>query len=117
MILKEEYEIAERDQWRADIEAIKSVPSADRPRPIEPTITVDLESGVVPISACEPKAPKTIVYIDRRKGKWIDIPYVPSHTKYMCSECGNTIYTNSDYIKEHKFCFSCGSHMLGGESK
>lgn len=28
----EEYEIAERDQWRADIEAIKSVPSADRPR-------------------------------------------------------------------------------------
>ena len=28
----EDYEIAERDQWRADIEAIKSVPSADRPR-------------------------------------------------------------------------------------
>ena len=28
----EEYEIAERDQWRADVEAIKSVPSADRPR-------------------------------------------------------------------------------------
>lgn len=27
-----EDEIAERDQWRADIEAIKSVPSADRPR-------------------------------------------------------------------------------------
>lgn len=92
-------------------------PTTKAPRPIEPTITVDLESGVVPISACEPKAPKTIVYIDRRKGKWIDIPYVPSHTKYMCSECGNTIYTNSDYIKEHKFCFSCGSHMLGGESK
>ena len=28
----EDYEIAERDQWRADIEAIKSVPSAERPR-------------------------------------------------------------------------------------
>ena len=28
----EEYEIAERSQWRADIEAIESVPSADRPR-------------------------------------------------------------------------------------
>ena len=27
----EEYEIAERSQWRADVEAIKSVPSADRP--------------------------------------------------------------------------------------
>lgn len=28
----EEYEIAERNQWREDVEAIKSVPSADRPR-------------------------------------------------------------------------------------
>ena len=28
----EDYEIAERDQWREDVEAIKSVPSADRPR-------------------------------------------------------------------------------------
>lgn len=28
----EEYEIAERNQWRADVEAIKSVPSADRPK-------------------------------------------------------------------------------------
>ena len=28
----EEGEIAERNQWRADIEAIKSVPSADRPQ-------------------------------------------------------------------------------------
>ena len=28
----EDYEIAERDQWRTDIKAIKSVPSADRPR-------------------------------------------------------------------------------------
>lgn len=28
----EDYEIAERDQWRTDIEAIKSVPSADRPK-------------------------------------------------------------------------------------
>lgn len=28
----EEYEIAERNQWREDVEAIKSVPSADRPK-------------------------------------------------------------------------------------
>ena len=28
----EDYEIAERSQWRDDVEAIKSVPSADRPR-------------------------------------------------------------------------------------
>lgn len=28
----DDYEIAERNQWRDDVEAIKSVPSADRPR-------------------------------------------------------------------------------------
>lgn len=28
----EEYEIAEHNQWREDVEAIKSVPSADRPK-------------------------------------------------------------------------------------
>ena len=50
---------------------------------------------------------------DRPKGKWIDIPYIPSHTKYMCSECGKAIYTNSEYIKEQKFCFSCGADMRG----
>lgn len=34
-------------------------------RPIDLTIKVDLESGVVPRSACEPRGPKTIIYADR----------------------------------------------------
>lgn len=65
----EDYEIAERSQWRADIEAIKSVPSADRPRPIDTTCAVDLESGVVPRSACEPRGAKTIVYENNERSK------------------------------------------------
>lgn len=65
---------------------------------------------VVPVSVI-----KRLPSAQPKHGKWIDIPYVPSHTKYMCSECGKTIYTNSDYIKEHKFCFSCGADMRGNE--
>ena len=77
----EEYEIAERSQWRADVEAIKSVPSADTPRPIDPTIKVDLESGVVPRSACEPKEPKTIIYADRPTDEFDGM--ILSTDKYM----------------------------------
>ena len=40
-------------------------------------------------------------------GEWIKIE---CHT-YRCSQCGKTIITNSDYIKEHKFCFGCGAKL------
>lgn len=59
------------------------------------------------------KVPKIVVHVDRPKGHWIDMPYTPSHTKYICSECGKAIHTNSEYIKEQKFCFSCGAYMEG----
>lgn len=42
-------------------------------------------------------------------GEWIKIEY---HA-YRCSECGKSIITNCDYIKEHKFCFRCGAKMDG----
>lgn len=59
---------------------------------------------------------KALPPVQPKHGKWIDMPYGPSHTKYMCSECGKTIYTNSEYIKEHKFCFSCGADMRCSEN-
>lgn len=114
----EDYEIAERDQWRTDIEAIKSVPSADRPRHIDPTITVDLESGVVPISACEPKAPKTIVYADRvyaerPRGRWHYSDGKPATIGQsfgvICDQCG----TESEYCTN--FCGECGADMRGDD--
>ena len=112
----EEYEIAERNQWRADIEAIKSVPSADRPRPIDPTCAVDLESGVVPTSACEPKAPKTIIYAgriyaDRPRGRWHYSDGKPATIGQsfgvICDQCG----TESEYCTN--FCGECGADMRG----
>lgn len=42
-------------------------------------------------------------------GVWIKIE---DHT-YRCSECGKSIITNCDYIREHKFCFRCGAKMDG----
>ena len=109
----EEGEIAERNQWRADIEAIKSVPSADRPRPIDPTYVFDPESGVVPLSACEPKGPKTIIYADRPRGEWIDTGKDKEHLHplsarwYRCSVCG--LETNA----KTNYCFDCGADMRG----
>ena len=82
-------------------EAVDTLPTMDRPRPIDPTITVDLENGVVPISACEPKGPKTIVYVDRRKGEWFGD---------KCSICGAE---RAWYGDTPDFCPDCGADMRG----
>ena len=46
-----------------------------------------------------------------RRGHWIDEFYVPSHTVYTCSECGQYAYTNSVAIKKYCFCSYCGADM------
>ena len=85
--------------------------SADRPRPIDPTIEVDLESGVVPISACEPKGPKTIIYADRPRGRWHYSDGKPATIGQsfgvICDQCG----AESEYCTN--FCGECGSDMRG----
>lgn len=100
------------------IEALKSesIFTADRPRPIDPTIEVDIESGVVPISACEPKAPKTIIYADRvyaerPRGRWHYSNGKPATIGQsfgvICDQCG----TESEYCTN--FCGECGANMKG----
>ena len=93
-------------------------PTTKAPRPIEPTITVDLESGVVPISACEPKAPKTIVYADRvyaerPRGRWHYSDGKPATIGQsfgvICDQCG----TESEYCTN--FCGECGADMRGDD--
>jgi hypothetical protein len=46
---------------------------------------------------------------ERKTGRWIT--KLENHT-YECSECGNGIITNKEYLKKHKFCFCCGAKML-----
>lgn len=82
----EEYEIAERDQWRADIEAIKSVPSADRPR----GEWVDMNGNPVPLD--EDGAPTNSCW---------------------CSECGEWLVASDEYSTRGNFCPNCGADMRG----
>ena len=110
------------------IEALEETPRHSRPRPIDPTIEVDLESGVVPISACDPKGPKTIVYVDRREGKWIEINN-GADTTCECSECHHRDYIPNvkteqnkyecmdRYWFERNFCPNCGADMRGEENE
>lgn len=44
---------------------------------------------------------------ERPNGEWI----LSGENTYTCSVCGKTIITNKDYIKEHKWCFGCGTKM------
>ena len=89
------------------IDALKNMPTMDRPRPIDPTIRVDLESGVVPISACEPKGPKTIIYADRPKGEW---KCMSDCGVTECDQCGWSI---EEYVGDYNFCPNCGADMRG----
>lgn len=113
------------------INAIEALPSAEAPRPIDPTIEVDLESGVIPISACEPKGPKTIIYADRPRGEWIESReqnilmakrIEKGETWRVCSNCGTGFMIGAQLEEQkcygerfHNFCPRCGADMRGGE--
>lgn len=56
----------------------------------------------------------------RMKGRWIYGESEEGHDGYFCSQCGNFvpwIYKefDIDFIKEFKFCPSCGADMRGEE--
>ncbi len=87
-------------------------------RAIDPTITVDLESGVVPISACEPKEPKTIIYADRPKGHWKMYGIYDSKGRrtgehaIICDRCLMKEIIRFGQSK-WDFCPNCGADMRG----
>lgn len=58
----------------------------------------------------------------RMKGRWIYGESEEGHDGYFCSQCGNFvpwIYKefDIDFIKEFKFCPSCGADMRGEEDE
>ena len=89
----EEYEIAERNQWRADIEAIESVPSADRPRGgwIEETSWKYKKGG-------RNSDMKEILGTE-----WMTM------MRQRCSECNKVTMVDGSIL--YKYCPHCGSEM------
>lgn len=85
-------------------------PKMEQPRPIDPTVEVDLTSGVVPRSALNgvTNPPKVTIYTDRPKGHWIWYEVRGQMLPY-CSECGGGL----DVIYEYNFCPDCGADMRG----
>ena len=57
-----------------------------------------------------------------RRGRWIYGESEEGHDGYFCSQCGNFvpwIYKefDIDFIKEFKFCPSCGADMRGEDDE
>ena len=117
----EEYEIAERNQWREDIEAIKSVPSAeavpqseqykkgfeDAKRAFLVEYARESENMRKRIAQLEVmlNAQKAIS-ADRPQGEWNDIGGV---IRWGCSLC------HYAYDQKFNFCPHCGAVMRGGD--
>ena len=82
----------------------------EQPRPINPTVEVDLASGSVPRSALNrvTNPPKVTIHVNRPKGHWIWYEVRGQMLPY-CSECGNGL----DVIYEYNFCPDCGADMRG----
>ena len=56
---------------------------------------------------------------ERKRGKWIPtherLPFShPDSITYVCSECGNKIYTVWGFPHPTDFCCVCGADMRGG---
>ena len=116
-------EIAERNQWRMDVAAIKAVPSAQQERLTDD----DFETIRIHLNACKEKlcnqrrwkeAEEYQRIIDRfmafastqperKKGRWINrslnVLY-PEWERYTCSVCGK----HSD---SYDYCPNCGADM------
>lgn len=88
-------------------------PKIEQPRPIDPTVEVDLASGLVPRSALNrvENPPKVIIHTDRPKGHWVWYEVRGQMLPY-CSECGNGL----DVIYEYDFCPNCGADMRGNNN-
>lgn len=91
----------------------------EQPRPIDPTVEVDLASGVVPKGALNrvTNPPKVTIHVNRPKGNWD----FAGDNMFRCTECG-VLYTYSqlERLKIHttdsafpNYCPRCGADMRG----
>lgn len=132
----EEYEIAERDQWRADIEAIKSVPSADRPMVIkckpflskedfkafaeqvsdQNVILIPHEAEVVSTNTSTKSTNiSTDTSADRPRGEWVYRRELVEDTPFTGYRCSNCNYWQG--MGSWNYCPHCGADMRGGNDR
>ena len=113
----------EEDRWWNSthvLAAIEGLPSVQQEHKWETCFDCPLSHGCPKIKGCTTE--QAIEYAsqipndcplsaqpERKTGRWIT--KLENHT-YECSECGNGIITNKEYLKKHKFCFCCGAKML-----
>lgn len=82
----------------------------EQPRPIDPTVEVDLASGAVPRSALN--QPKVTIHTDRPKGHWIK-----RLGSINCSVCKHSNWSDSfeDLVRSFNYCPNCGARMKGAD--
>ena len=89
----------------------------EQPRPINPTVEVDLASGSVPRSALNrvTNPPKVTIHVDRPKGHWILSQNQDKEDtdngnyRFECSNCGCS--DTHSKATEVPYCWHCGADM------
>lgn len=131
-----EDELAERNQWRRDVAAIKALPSAQpvniaKLQPNCNQVASDCISRAAAIEIMRKAKDKSEAHRmllqlpsaqpERKNGKWIERNprNSPDCRLIECSECGNAYIVGyninyDDWIDGRNFCMKCGADLRGG---
>lgn len=98
-----EYELGLQNQWQADVDALKDLPSA-QPEP--------------PEDICGECDAWNKYKSERKTGRWIGW-LEPGNENYHCSACGTAWYPEDLYLGGNdypKYCPECGAQMENWQS-
>ena len=97
------HDIASAQYAHMAINAIRSVPSADRPPKVVAQVTFDKEKLREIVKEAVERFKEEYEITDRPQGYWIKVDVAT----YRCSECGKIQI--ADDVNELNFCCCCGS--------
>lgn len=58
---------------------------------------------------------KQVVFVKRKKGKWVEVDDFYNRISGRCSVCGWEAHMYEDDVVGMNFCPNCGARMDGGE--
>ena len=98
-------------------DAVKALPSADRPQKVIAQITFDEEKLREIVKKAVERFKEEYEVIDRPQGKWIYCEDDEGQDGYKCSECGFFVpwyygYEDINYIYKYHACPSCFARMI-----